>query len=496
MEKIPNYLQRIPLFFAIFSFAFIAIRILHFGPWWGLMDDPTYLTIANETIPNKGFFSAIFEFAKGDLAWGMFRPTIVPMILLLYSAPELPSLAYILNTLFIFIMVLAISYGYLNSSLTKELRSNKNLTNKFTLLCLCSIGVLGFFAFPWIFFHFLFLSLQEKLVYLGIAVVINIQNTKAYREAPLLKFSLFSALIFAFAFFTKAQIISALPLFLANEWKWGLDDQKDKRTILSRVLITSLICIAGMFFIWWVAQGAPYTRDGYSWQNIQNNLDRPIKPLLILSLAVLAMIVVLAFSKINNLRSFLILAPSFSLIAFVLIMTPWKFEGYILAFSGIYVGLIAIQFFLIFQKFRSHILKITSTTILLIALLIGSARSLYMTDLGIESYGDLRMIIGSRALREIANSGQPLFMGCLEPTDHIAYYATTFAGISRIDTKYSIGAYEQFNLDYNPAYTFWFAGAAWCPIPNPSLQNAEREVIAGGTRGRFSYQLLRIKNPN
>lgn len=473
---------------------FLCLRLIYLNPWWGLMDDGGFIEVANFDIPVKGFWTTLIGYVQGDLDWGMFRPTLVPLIWITYWNENSPLVGYLTNFSLVLFSAFACVHGFVRSSFLRNPGAEHRILSP--MQSLWAIGLLAFLFFPWTFFQFLFVSLQEKLVILGIALVLNLQNLEFYRKAKFPIFFLLSALSLFFAFGTKAQIVSATPLLLFNHWKWTEIDGLPRKQYWARNIVFGLLLAAATLALIMISRQGAYTSAGYSVNRLMENITIFGKAHLLLALAIggLAFVWITSFRKIK----FAILnsAPALSLLAFILMMLPWKFGGYILAFPAIYFAFLVIQFFhFAFSQEKHRLVWLRfSAAAVAILMIVGSVRSAAMTDAGFDSYSDLRTILDSKEIRGIAASGEPVFMGCNEPPVRINTYAKDFFNNASLKTYFSKTHYNDYYQSKKPSETYWIMGDEWCPIPSQILSKGHMEWLAGGKRGRFSYKLVKVVN--
>ncbi len=285
--------------------------ILVLRPFWGLMDDASNVHWLIPRALNEGLASFAITYGKGDLAWGMFRPTYPLMAWLVYW-PGMnlgaPWLTFVWNAL--------IAFGgiYLWARVLSGI-----LKIPLPLLLLAN----GAFFYG----HDLFLhpSLQEKMLLPVGATTLWLAWNRDRISSPLF-WSLFALVVGLGASVKASYFIHycvAVAGFVAVKWE-PLRARNRGAWVEAGVWFLVLVLLLGFFG--WISSHGGYT-SRYSYSDIFPNLRSFAGAYLLIPMAVAT-----GFFLVDGRNVWLrpeVLLPLIGVAAFVVIMGPWGIQGYI-----------------------------------------------------------------------------------------------------------------------------------------------------------------------
>lgn len=482
---------------AIFGVLAVLASILYWQPFWGLMDDGHNLIRMRE-IAEVGFWQRYLIDIKSEISWGMLRMFILPMYYLIYGPfQESPTLAFLWN----FILVVGITYWLARTlarhGVTKsiELILGWDLTDT-SVTRLIFVLML---AFPWFYFLFSSPSLQEKLVFIGLAINISILTNPRWQKAAL--FYPLSLLALSIGFCTKTQFVFLMPSVLGFYLFSVLSQANDKSLRALpwlRIAFITIVSIIWTVILMRISSQGSYTAGGFSIDKIWVNL-RASKSFWLFSLVNLTAIACLGFWIRKNIKNqwwqtLPLLTPILSGQLFITAMLGWRLGGYLNSFLAPFISISLMVGFLAAVRFS----VLRRGVFFLLVLFVGLV-SLWLPYTHMSFLSSIRNVVHHETTAGIVEAGHPIFFTGMEGSDHLKNYIRTATNNSSalVLTADSdrIGSLEGHLREANPEFTYWFMAPKWTPIANQSAMPLDfakgEKLIDGGS----DYQLSLWKIP-
>ena len=378
--------KRLSLFIVSFIAAAILAAIVYFKPHFGLMDDHNMIYSVVPAVDQVGLLRACWDFAIGDIVWGMFRFMYPLMVYVLYKPALMtaPWVLFFLNALVVF----AIFYFW-----ARILERITKVPFWSTLICSATF----FYGYD-LFQH---PSLQEKLVLVFGALIVwlvDSEKTTKKRHALVL-------LVAILGMVSKASFFIYLATAVFILW---IRSTSLRQALLRSLPLISLTVLGAILTAIISSQGG-YTKVNYSWLKAIPNLISRDGLFIVLPTLLLILLIVISRSWKKNLGE---LVPIVSVLAFFAIFLPWGVAAYIQTviapIMGCIIALVASKLFVSRHKLYWVI------PCGLLALTVGSYRSVTMFG----RLGDLRQIV-----EQIPNwKVQEFWMPCWEGADAMQLY--------------------------------------------------------------------------
>lgn len=441
--------------------------LLWLRPFWGLQDDGNFLPSA-DYFAKIGFWEGTKEVILGDLKWGMLRPYMALLIRFLYGwSKETTLYTHLLNILWVLGAHWLFYLSLLRSPIGRFYKNSEQETESIAVLMLLSLCV------PWMHWYFLIPAMQEKVVLLWAAGSIFLLSTRRVREGGLAYFAFCAFTIAAVGMVTKAQFLVFGPLFVAVFWPANA-----RKDYAKAALLLASFCAGGVF-LKWISAGGNYT-SGYGLSAIMENL-RNTRALYPLTAACLVHIAAAWRDTRKNGRSwgdaYALASPALCLMAFLIIMLPWRLGGYLYAAIIPFLALMAGTWFFRFQK--SHLAPVAFASMALLACVMTGYRA-YKQWLPLA---DLRLMVTAARSGDWPADAKQIWNTCVEGHSHLNYYLHELAGRKDIEVLLA----NQTNIvslsHANPSSRiYWIEQSEWCgTIEDPAvLDPASRRQELGG----------------
>ncbi|MFH1811768.1 MAG: hypothetical protein ABIJ09_23720 [Pseudomonadota bacterium] len=399
---------------AVAELAILACLALWLGlamvhpPFWGLMDDHLNLYVLCPEISDQGFAHFYLEYVRRDIVgWGMMR-LIYPLQVFLFYCHGSPWLAAASN------LVLVIASTWLFFwSLARAVGNSSESFRSLDARRAAALGTLSCVAFFWYHDFFLHVSLQEKTVLLWIAVVVAVLFSKRGQSLRPLPFSLLSGGLLLAGLAIKGQFAIALPLLGALQLTREL--QRGGLRSAWRTAVLVLWGASGTLVVKAVAMRGPYA-SRFTLEQGWHNLHTPIAILFLVPILLVGTVAVRGVLRHRGDARWLVDgASALSLIAFLVVLAPVGLRGYVLAFSAPWLVL---PWLLWLPGRSSRVLWAVTLPTAVLALTVTGYRSARALERG----EDLRHIVASPQLAELARRGEPLRVPCVEGSAAIRRY--------------------------------------------------------------------------
>jgi len=317
--------RNIPVSIFMLFFAILIISTLYYAPGWGLMDDATNILIARNFWQNHDLNKAFQELLRRDVNYGRFRPLYYLWIVLIYRFfAEFPLYIYILM-LFIGVPLLLLWGVMVHEAFSGE--KKYFFANVF-------VFPLSFFIFTPFWNNFMYISIQEKFIYIFTTVSL-FSYFASYKKNSLFCFFL-SWLLMFMGILSKETGIALVIVYIAYSI-FDLIVFKENRRLAFVGGIINFATLCGyyffmkyyIFFFFFYSARYENNMDVLSIMRNINSAPVAIKALLVFALVWL--IVYLCVRKrIGNIKNQAVLFPLF-FIAYALVLSPWGFSNYLLA---------------------------------------------------------------------------------------------------------------------------------------------------------------------
>lgn len=484
--------QKFLLFSLVLMHLFLAGIILYLRPFWGLMDDGHNLNRMNE-IAQYGFATRFWIELKGDISWGMLRLFILPMYYLIYKPfQDSSTTTFLWNFILTSLTIFTLCFAFARSGLQKTLEKVFDLKwEKREILVLLWVLTL---CFPWFYYLLSSPSLQEKLVFLGLALVIlglrsqKLDTAKIFYPAALVLLSI--------GFVTKSQFIFLIPTVLGLQ---AYTDWERKAHInWSRLAYLALISLIWVVILMRISSQGSYTSGNFSLTKIPQNLMES-RSFWLISLINLGAVYLL-FQRfravgISSWHHFLpILCPIISMQGFMTAMLGWRLGGYLNSFMSPFFAIAALVYFASFSRMRLS-LRALQLALVLVMTAVGS----YKAWTHFTFLGSIRTIVEHPEIARIIGEGNQVFVSGLEGADHLRAYIRNFGKVPSAEVFYAdtnsphhINIYLQKGL---PKYLYWIDSPVWMPISLPTslgLDPAKIEIIVDHD-SEHGMRLVRIQ---
>ncbi len=391
----------------------VLVEILRLRPFFGLMDDAGLMQLAL-TIRQNGLLHTTLDYARGDLAWGMFRPFYPAMTWLLYgTAGDRPLVLFVLNYFLAAACLLALGFAFFAAYQARLARPWRAPLERGSLVALYFLAVL---AFPWTHDLFLHPSLQEKLVLVAGAGALVWFARGGERLHPFPRLAL-SAVILAAGFSTKAQFIIFVPVILAlvvNRAAAGRLPRAEAAAIFA-------LSIAFALALKWIAANGSYTGKFGATHSL-HHLKKPVVTALI-GCALISMAMSWRMLEKRTLWAWLVGSlPALMIFSYLAIFLQWGIEGYLLSSIGSAVAMTAA---LLGTCMRGKWNAIYSAALVLASLGI----SAYRSEAFFSRLGDIGRIVSSPEIERIASERAQVYMNCEEGAGAMQFYVKHFRGL-------------------------------------------------------------------
>jgi hypothetical protein len=338
-------------------------------------------------------------------------------------------------------------------------------------LGLTAFLILVFLSVPWAHDLFLHPSLQEKLVILAAGIAFRFFSSEKVQAWKPVSFAAVSSLVLGAALCTKGQFLIYAPAVIALQ---ALHDKarRRKQKYWRTVFVAAVLACGAIGLRVVAAQGAYTGRHSYFSADALRRLST-WQDLFLLSVAFGAAII--ARTKGGSFsEQWRRLLPSITLFALVGLFLPWGLNGYLLSSAAPLIAWAVVQSIL-FMKDRIKFALLSFIPIA--ALVVTCFRSVFF----FSDLGDLRRILASSEIQQIAASGGRVFMPCDEGSGSFEYYLRQYAKASVPVTHWN-----QNGLPSLAANRYWISDTKLCA---PRFKNSESSklvaVIPPRTQGGF-----------
>lgn len=426
---------------AVFLPLLILFFVFHYKPFWGLMDDAVNIQMASG-MQKLGFFSVWWKEFLADLFGnGRLRALYFPMVWFLYGpAGDNSLVTFALNVVFVcgILAYCAFVYGRLAARLFHW--DPKATTLGFFLLSFC---------YPWTHYMFFAPSVQEKLVLLFSALMVDALHRNRNTESQGKWLAILSCVLLL-AVNTKEQIVLFFPLFTLLQLEFSANDKKWIRFVFCLSLL-----VIGTILVWWAGKHGTY-KAHYGITAALDNLRSSKSALLFLFVALSAELGAL-YSLFKNKDWFGFFVKSsfpLGLALFVVIMLPWGLGHYLNSAALIFFLMSLFMILDTAGRIVPVLFKYSDygyVAIVFVALY----TSLMQSGHAFSAYGDLRAILGSAELKRITETGAVFQIPCTEGAERIAQYAGWYYNA---DLKAKVAT-------ENDPHKAFFAGKYWIYSP-------------------------------
>ncbi|MBI3601380.1 MAG: hypothetical protein HY209_00555 [Candidatus Omnitrophica bacterium] len=351
------------LFFLCYALVILGVTV-YLQPGWGFMDDAHGLDNAQDFWSGKRSLSAMIA---GDIhSFGRFRPLYYLWVVCAYAI-KAPVMIYLFVTVIGFGALLA--WGRIITHIFPD--AGQDIFTRY-------VYPLVFFAFTPFWNIFMYVSVQEKFVYLfGTAAIYVL--LQAYRKESLRGVFLSLGLVIlamAGKEIGLALIASFFVFAVADWWLIGLAPR------LSRWMaaISGTVLIGYIFLIRLILGG--YTAGYKDKMNVVSMVKAALAaPLMIKGIFCVALVTIAAYFILSRTRRaagvkpYFLIMPLFVL-AYMVILLPWRFANYLLAPLAPFLGVSVYLFFVFVCSIHpkvaaaSRFLVIVLTVIILINVII------------------------------------------------------------------------------------------------------------------------------
>ena len=454
--------------------------ILWLRPWYGIADDAHLLQICDQ-IQTEGNISAFLHFMKGDIGWGMFRPTFFLMTEVMYCPTQSdPTILYFINALFVFGVLF-----YSGSVLFRILPLQKWPKHQFLIAyMLVSLCYYRFYD------HLYIVGMQEKLMLLAGTISLHFFARRerggfGVGSNSIAKDILAISFCLALGFSTKAQFLLYLPALFLLLFINGLT-RNFTGSHLVKLAFFLMVALAGMVIIKHISAHGGYTsRYSFSLPNLVSNLK---------TRSALVLIFVASFSLLWELRvhgrKFQLveiaqaLIPASFIFSFLAIMAPWSIgDSYIIAPMA---GFVAFCLVSAWQSFNIESTKYFLAPIIALAI----ALSLFRSYRGIGRYSDFRNVIFSPQLKEIYSKPHLVYMGCQEGSGLTPIYVERYLHAVLNTTNEPLDVAEKAGV---PIYAI--ADSALCKL-DPTIVNKFKIISQPRFQDSFAIYEWTGNKPN
>lgn len=342
-----NLSCRYPLVYFLIFICFVLGAYIYYQPSWGLMDDWQFIQQANNLWGSDHVLGALYQNIKEDFAGGKMRPIHnVYVFFVYYFFQSIPSLIYIL--IFIFLMASLPVWGMIfhRAYVGDDPISYDHLF----------LFPLTFFIFTPFWNNFMYISLQEKLIFFFSTISVYF-FIKTYKHNQIQHF-LYTFIFAVLCLLSKPTGIYLMVSYFVFSVIHLVFFRKQRKLSLSWLFLS--LMTVGLYY--WHMKSS--VTGGYSLKYVKNfNISTMInhlwqasmivKILLFMSFCSLSLsIIKTKQSKLNPLTMFVPIAY----IVYISILTPWQIINYFLApIAPFVLGL----FFPVYLKIKSA-LKNTS----------------------------------------------------------------------------------------------------------------------------------------
>ncbi len=468
--------------------------IFYWQPFWGLMDDGHNVRRMAD-IETHGFWPYIKITLISDISWGMLRLFIIPMYYLVYGPfTENPTLTFAWNFFVSSAATISLLYALSKSGLQQSMESvfKSKIEQNFLLALLIAFTLI----FPW--YHYLFSSpsLQEKIVFLGLAVNLLFLSSKKAQDSK--TFYALSPLVLSLGFLTKNHFVFVIPAVLSTyafaSWRFS------QKIHWPRILYILCFAFAWTGSLLLISKSGTYTSGQFSLNNVWPNMMSSKSFWLLSALNGLALgLIALKFLRHQptplTWQNYLpIVGPILSVQMFLLGMLGWRLGGYLNSFMAPLFSVTLLSLFFFLPKANGRQL-----------LRFGALASLCVATCAYQSYisfsflASIRSVLQAPATARIIEEDQwKLYASGNEGSDHLKNFLRDFFGQPEAMVYYSDSQYRALFLDHlsqnSPKHTYWFGSPMWMPLPlgtYPELDFPQRELVVGDG-SKFKMSLWKV----